>query len=272
MLQLLPEFNEDEARFEDKVTRGRKLLADLRIQNMSKVRSVELLDGLLERIDSLASSARALAEDGLFSSGGSSPSRPAEAKDSEGSLKSRSSTGGREGCCSMPPSGQSIEVIDAMGRSSADLVEACRGRQVPLLLRRASAIEEQLMAKVIEAAGEDAVTWEVQGDFDKPRSMEGSLEGCFEAACQGLPGNALLMQDGEILSAPSLKKFAAAPSFFVDADLIEQLPQELQPVHREWLVIGSSGARSMLYRDPPWLGWNRLLKGSVEWRLLPPTA
>eukprot|EP00811_Abedinium_folium_P014796 NODE_2377_length_2225_cov_4.970448.p2 GENE.NODE_2377_length_2225_cov_4.970448~~NODE_2377_length_2225_cov_4.970448.p2 ORF type:complete len:403 (+),score=116.24 NODE_2377_length_2225_cov_4.970448:601-1809(+) len=140
---------------------------------------------------------------------------------------------------------------------------AARGSQAP-------PPEFDVMERLREVAGEDAVLWEEQRSSGA-RVVDGSLYRCLHVTMAGGDDaeGAVLMQD--VTLGTDASRLLQAPQLLDAYDLSALLPAPLRPPAR-CLVVGGAGARSRLHRHPPWIACNWLVEGSVRWRFLPPDA
>lgn len=128
----------------------------------------------------------------------------------------------------------------------------------------------EFMPKLINAAGKEPVTYEIQGP-------EGDLQlrqAPFALYVQGLqrsaPGRAFLMVSDRTLQHPELAEFLVPPSCF-GPDRLAELPAELRPAEGAQLLVGGRGAVGPLHRTPVAnCTWSHLVLGKVRWHLLPP--
>lgn len=254
VLDACPPISEDDAWVACKAAEVRSLLLEIDRHNAGNEAARSLLAGLVKRVDAVVQPT-AVHSEGLVTEQRTAAIPVVSAAPAHTSCAPRV-----------------VEIADALECTAEGLAQRCRGRKLPLLVRSASAAHLRALSDLVNAAGEDAVEWEVQREPGQRSKMEGSLEGFLDVARICRRPEAVLMYDGSLLDTPALAHFAEVPFFLAGPDRLEHFPKEFHPAARRWLVAGSERAKCCLHRSPPWTGWDRLLCGEVHWRLLPPDA
>lgn len=126
------------------------------------------------------------------------------------------------------------------------------------------------MPKLINAAGKEQISFEIQGPDGELQLRRQPLALYVQGLQRSAPGKAYLMMSDRALRYQELAEFLVPPSC-LGPDHSAELPAEFQPVESHCLLMGGRGATTRLHRSSSaTCTWSLLVLGRARWRLFPP--
>eukprot|EP01039_Chlorochromonas_danica_P003680 gene3680-4027_t len=166
-----------------------------------------------------------------------------------------------------------VEPKAASKLSREDVISALSTGE-PLLVKGCFAVDnEKWCHKMVGALREEAI------QYDSRSSSSGKIdtfECSFEEFIASLSGNSDHEESMYFMSEAVLQTKCAdllqplqLPLDIFEDNLFSLFPENIRP--KNALIIGGSGARSFMHRDPyDWTGWNYLFEGRKLWVFFPP--